>query len=155
MSKHKYSTRIAEEEDAIYLAPKLRQADIDEIKAASGMEPLEAMLDSIRHSGIAKVALVDEEVVCIFGVASPSLTSPYGSPWFLTSDVIVHHTKPFLRASKDYMRSIKKDYTHLFNFVDARNTHAIRWIKWLGFEILPTQAYGPYDMMFHPFEMKR
>ena len=155
MLKYKYSVRAATKEDAISLAPRLRQADVDEIKAASDRDPLEAMLISIRQSRAPKAGLVDGEVVFIFGVASSSLMSVHGSPWLLASDLLVDHAKPFLRGSKDYLNAMKKNFIYLSNFVDARNTDSIRWLQWLGFDILPTQAYGPYGLMFHPFEMKR
>jgi len=155
MSKHKYEMRDATKRDAVDLAPRLRQADLDEIKACSDRDPLEALLRSVHHSRDPKAGLVDGEVVCIFGVASESLVSVNGSPWLLASDGLVTSAKHFLKMSRGYMNALKKDYIYLTNFVDARNKHAIRWLQWLGFEILPTQAYGPYGLMFHPFEMKR
>ena len=40
MPKNKYEIREATEEDAVALAPKLRQADLDEIKASTDLSPL-------------------------------------------------------------------------------------------------------------------
>ena len=154
MPKHKYITRAATVADAEHLAPRLRQADIDEVEAATGSDPLEALLTSLRHSEEAFVWEVDGEVVCMFGVAGASLMSDRGSPWMLTSDVLVHHARVFLRGAREAIAYWKKDYSYLCNFVDARNTQAIRWLQWLGFDILPPRAFGPQDMMFHIFEMK-
>ncbi len=158
MAKHIYEIREATIEDAHELAPKVRQADLDEIEAASGMlgeAPLEALVKSLTASGSPKTGLIDGEVVCMFGVATNTLLSVRGCPWLLSSDLLIDHAKPFLRRSREYVNSLKEDYMYLCNFVDARNKHAIRWLEWLGFDILPTQAYGPYGIMFHPFEMKR
>ncbi len=155
MTKHIYEIRGATIEDAHELAPKVRQADLDEIEAASDSEPLEALVKSLTSSNSPKTGLIDGEVVCMFGVATNNLLSVRGCPWLLSSDMLINHAKPFLKRSREYVNSLKEDYMYLCNFVDARNKHAIRWLEWLGFDILPTQAYGPHGIMFHPFEMKR
>ena len=41
----------------------------------------------------------------------------------------------------------------MFNYVDARHTDAIRWLKWLGFTLHPATPYGPFDLPFHKFTM--
>lgn len=155
MVEHTYEIREATWRDAVELAPKLRQADLDEIKAASGRDALGALSYSLKNSRSPQAGLIDGEVVCMFGVAQQSFFSIAGAPWLLASDQLVKHAKPFLRRSREYIKSLKKDYLYLCNYVDARNTQAIKWLRWLGFDILPTQTYGVEDLMFHPFEMKR
>ena len=46
-----------------------------------------------------------------------------------------------------------KTYRVLTNYADARNTTAIRWLRWLGFNILPAIPFGLDGLPFHPFEL--
>ena len=42
-------------------------------------------------------------------------------------------------------------YRLLQNHVDARNTEAVRWLGWLGFEMDPALPFGPDQLPFHRF----
>jgi hypothetical protein len=44
-------------------------------------------------------------------------------------------------------------FPRLTNLVDVRNEKYIRWLKRIGFNILPPIAMGRDGLMFHPFEM--
>lgn len=148
-----YEIRNATEEDAVFLSSRLRSADIDEIKAIGEYTPLEALLTSFKNSAEPKAALIDDTVVAMFGVAAPSLVSEHGVPWLLSSENTIRRVKPFLKISRDYISGIKKKYTYLSNFVDTRNTDSIKWLRRLGFNILPAQKYGASGFMFHKFTM--
>jgi len=155
MPKHTYKVRDATEADAEELGPKLRQADIDELKASSDIDPLDLLKSSVTSSYAAKAGLVDGEVICLFGVVKLSLVSFTGIPWLLASSKLEKHARLFLRGSKLIVSEMRKNHSYLYNFVDVRNKHAIRWLKWLGFSILPAKPHGPRGFMFHKFEMKR
>lgn len=155
MGKHVYEVRDATLEDAKELAPRLRQADLDEVRAACDHGPEEALVHSIKNSRFPKAGLVDGELVCLFGVGSNTLLSTSGSPWLLGSDKIVKHARAFLKGSRIYLRDMKEEYGYLVNYVDARNTHSVRWLKWLGFEISKPVPFGPYGVLFHKFEIQR
>ena len=99
------------------------------------------------------MGLYKNRVVCMYGVAELSILSNIGIPWLLGTDEIEQHSKYFLRQNRYYMKEIKKKYSYLVNFVDARNTVAIRWLEWLGFKVHETQPFGPDDMPFHRFEL--
>ena len=63
---------------AYQLAPVMKQADREEVKAASGLEPLEVLLKSLELS---------EKVYAIL----------VGIPWALTSDKIALYPKQFCK----------------------------------------------------------
>jgi len=92
--------------------------------------------------------------VCIFGVAPASLLGSVGVPWMIGTQEIDSHAKAFLRRNKAYVERMSELYNYLVNFVDARNTRAIGWLKWLGFTILEAQPHGPDGLPFHRFEMR-
>lgn len=129
--------RPALEEDATKLAPHLRQADLDEIKASSGRSPEGALLFGIRYSKRAYTAVSHSgDIIAIFGVGSGA-TEGRGIVWLLGSDIINEVAYEFLRNSKAWIQRLYgDDYTQLWNVVDTRNTVHIRWLRWLGFKFI-------------------
>ncbi len=154
MTRTRYQVVPATEAHAEEMALVMRQADVDEVWAASHYEPLEALLASLRVSPDPWTGLADDRVVCMYGVGQLTLLSDWGSPWLLTSQELPDHARAFLRRNKLYLAEIRSKYRLLLNFVDARNTMSIRWLKWLGFDIAPTQSLGPENLPFHPFKME-
>jgi len=137
------------------LAETMSQADRDEVWATSHRSPLESLLFSSTMSGDTTTGLADGEVVCIFGVSPISIISGSGSPWLLGSDLIREHFRVFLRGNKEWMKIQQEKWDTLSNHVDARNTLAIRWLKWMGFDFDEAKPYGPDKMPFHRFSWEQ
>ena len=135
------------------LAINMCKRDCDECWAAGHRTPRQAITESLAATPDAKVGLYKGRIVCMYGIAEISILSNIGIPWLLGTDEIEDHSKYFLRQNRYYMNQIKKKYAFMFNFVDARNTVAIRWLKWLGFSVYGAKPFGPDDMPFHRFEM--
>lgn len=138
-----------------HMAPRVRQADRDEMYAASLSTPEEALERGLERSTKAWAALFDGEVACIFGVAPGTSLSGVGYPWMLGTDLVDKHQVTFLRGCAKYVDDMAADFDSLVNYVDARNTKAIRWLKWLGFRIEEAKPAGILRMPFHRFEMRR
>jgi hypothetical protein len=137
------------------LAPRMRAADVAEIEAAAGLSPNEALRMSLEASIAAWAGTVDGEVACVFGVAPLSLLGGEGSPWLLGSDLIEQHAFAFARRNRAVVRGWSAIFPVLRNYVDVRNAVSIRWLRWLGFALLPPVVYGVARLPFHPFEMRR
>ena len=90
----------------------------------------------------------------MFGIGRMTLLSQVGAPWLLGTEEIAKHGMHFLRASKRYIESQRKRYSLLLNYVDARHIIAIRWVRFLGFELLPAEPIGVDRMPFHQFRME-
>lgn len=148
-----YKVVMATQEHVKYLAEHMRQRDIDEVWASSRRTPEEAISLSMLGSRDTMSGLADGRVVCMFGVADHSFMGDSGAPWLLATDEVNKHAKAFLRLNKVYIDYIKGEYRILRNYVDARNVEAIRWLEWLGFNILPALPIGADGLLFHPFEM--
>lgn len=144
--------RQATVEDALDLAPRLRQADRDEVWASGRKTPERALLVSLGMSSHAWTGLVDGKVVCMWGCGPASMLDRVGVPWMLGSDDLLKHQKAFLRRNREYVDAMLLCYTRLVNWVDARNTVSIRWLRWLGFEIGDAAPHGALKMPFHRFE---
>ena len=149
--------RLAKEEDAKELAPRLRSADLQEIKAVTGEEPLKALERSLAWSDPGH-AITDEvdKVVALFGVIPDSEEENMGCVWLLGSDDLVKHSVSFLRQSRKWVEKLHQRYDCLWNYIDARNEIHIRWLKWCGFTFLRrVEEYGVEQRPFYEFERKK
>jgi len=138
------------------LALTMREADRAEVLAQSGLHPALALGMSLGSSVKAWTGLIDGRVACIWGVsASDELDEAVGVPWMLGSELLVTHQRLFLRNCLACVEDMQALFPVLENYVDERNAVAIRWLRWLGFDIFTTVPHGPYKMPFHPFRRVR
>jgi hypothetical protein len=140
---------------AAALAPRLRPADELECRAL-GMAPYEALRTSIARGLWAEAYLVDGEVAAIVGLGLSSFLGGHGVPWLLTSAIVECHRKTFLRCSRDTLARMMAEVPLLVNWVHAENVQAIRWLRWLGFDVAAEPvALPPHGAPFHRFQMER
>ena len=137
---------------AIVLSTTMAKADRREIWASSRATPFEALRCGME--GEAFSGLVDGRPVCMFGVVPASILGDTATVWMLGSNDLPKYAKPFLRRNRPWLRGVSSRYSVLFNFVDARNENAIKWLKWLGFTLAPAIPYGQDKLPFHPFELR-
>lgn len=145
------SIRPATELHARSLAVRMRAEDREELRAVC-RKPLAAVLRSIRLSEESYTALFDGRVAAIFGVrrVGPSslLVPQPAAVWMLTAAPVSEHRFEFLRASRELTNFLGERYPVLFNYIDARYTAAIRWARFLGFEVEEAAPYGPNGAPF-------
>ena len=137
------------------IASIVRQADIDEITEALGVPIERALYEAVQGSLKVKKIVVDGKVVAVFGDAVYSLLGSVGVPWLISTVHVEHHARAFLKVCKPEVQAMLTRHQHLLNYVDVRNTVAIRWLKWLGFSFGPAAPYGARRFLFHPFTMNR
>lgn len=137
------------------LAQGLRLADADELWAASGMQPLDALRFGLHVSTHAWVWMVDGAPACLFGVTAPSLISDCGLPWLMTTSAIERQPVEFLRGSRRVIAHMLTLYPRLEGYVDARYRVSIRWLRWLGVTLHDAEPLGPQRMPFHRFDLER
>ena len=145
-----YEVRDATVDDAVALAPRMRQADIDEC-VAMGFGAEDALITSVRASMMPMAGLVNGEVVCLFGVGSVGMFATSGAPWLLGSIALDRRRFTLIKMARqwiDYQLSI---YPLLENWVDARNNKSIKLVRWLGFEIDDPKPFGVDGEMFRRF----
>lgn len=145
--------REAEIRDAGRIAPYLRRQDHDEIEAF-GLSDYDAIRRSIEGSVHSWIAFIDGRPAAIWGICTQGLTSDTGSPWLVTTGLIEHNRKAFMRESQDWVKTQQKTWAILVGFVDARYTRAIRWLKWLEFGIGEPVPLGPHQVLFCRFEIR-
>lgn len=117
------------------LAYRLRAADIEEIKASSGLAPEEALSFSVLSSRKAWAVVHKGRTEAIFGVAPWPLMTDVGSPWLLASERFTSIGRYVARNTSPFVAELEREFPVLCNYVDARHTASIRWLLWAGFEI--------------------
>lgn len=126
----------------------MRQADRDEVLAASGRSPADALIFSLRKSSHAWTAMIDGVPEVMFGVGDLNVLAGVGAPWLLGTDAVERHYVAFLRCSVGFRDQLLRRYSTLRNFVDARNRASIRWLRWLGFTLS-----DPVTLRGHEFRL--
>lgn len=145
---------VATRDDVESLAPDLRPADVDEIRAASGLAPGSALRRSFSLSTHVWAAREDQSaVIALWGVGPLSLCAGMGCPWLLASTAFDRRARKIVSLSRPMLAVIRMAYPHLENHVDARNRRAVRWLGWLGFVIEPPAPWGVEGRPFHRFWM--
>lgn len=142
-------------EDIAEILPAVRQADIDEISEALGVPMEQALFDAITGSLNAKKIVIDGHIVAVFGDAVFSILGSVGVPWLISTVHVELHARAFLKVCKPEVQGMLTRHRHLMNYVDARNTAAIRWLRWLGFTFAPAAPYGARRFKFHQFTLNR
>ena len=133
------------------MAPRLRAADKAEISAMSGRFPVNALLAGLEGDVSLTAVSPEGDPLLMFGVA-PSRFPGAGYIWMLATDDILKHRMQFLRQSTQYIDSLHDFYPLLHNYVDARNSLHIRWLKWIGCTFIKTHTrMGVQGRPFHEF----
>lgn len=148
--------RRATEADAVSLAPRLRSADRDEIRATLGMTP-EVALPLFTGGEHVWVAVGPDGVVeGIFGI-DPVHNNPHlGIVWMVSSSAIMKYRRELIGLTPKWLKRLHRIRPLIGNHIDARNTTHIRWLKRMGFSFLRTHPeFGVEKRPFHEFARLR
>jgi hypothetical protein len=133
-----------EDGDWRHVAEHIRPADRAELTAL-GRLPEQALLDGVRLSQLCFTIWMGGNPAAVFGA------TPQGAIWLLGTPAIARHSAWFLRISPGCVNVLHSCSPVLWNWVDARNTVHIRWLRWLGFQFHDPVAAGVNGEMFIPF----
>jgi hypothetical protein len=136
------------------IAPRMREADKEEVFAATGRGPRSALLHSLNRSDFAYTVEFDGVPETMFGCGTTSILTKTGAPWLLGTDALEKHYRHFLRGSLYWVDQMRQMYSHLQNVVDDRNEVSKRWLKWIGFTLSEPLPLGYEQRPFRIFEMK-
>lgn len=135
------------------IAVDMRPADRDEVMAAVGMNPHQALLQGyLSSTECFTIYEIDGGLpVGMFGYTEvePKLSA---CVWMLGSNRLLKNRWTFLKRSREWVDYIHARYPMMYNVIDRRNTLHIRWIEWLGFKfvrIIPN--YGTQKLEFVEF----
>lgn len=140
--------------DAALLAANLRASDLAEIHAYGREDPLPGLQRSADNSVLCWSGFVDGELAAIIGVAPLSVLGGIGSPWMMGTPLLDQHSRVLVRRTPEYIARMLRAFPHLVNFVHAKNTTSVRWLRRLGFTLHEAAPYGERGEPFHRFEMR-
>ena len=142
-------------QDIEHITANLRAADACELQAVYGLEVdlLHCLTLSVAVSDDVYVAVnAAGEPVALTGVASVSLLGGLGCPWLLGTNALLRYPRDIVTHGRQLVRKWDSKYSHMFNYVDSRNTRSIAWLQRIGFVIPPAQPHGRQGLPFHRFE---
>jgi hypothetical protein len=140
--------------DTDILFANLRPADLAECEAYGDRDIRESIRGSAARSLLCWTAFVDGELAAIIGCAPISVMGGIGSPWMLGTPVLDRHSRILVRRTPGYIAQMLRAFPHLVNFVHAKNTTSVRWLRRLGFTLHEAVPFGARGDLFHPFEMR-
>jgi len=136
--------KITDVNDVKFLSKNLRKEDIDEIKANSNSNPYHALYTGYKYSHLPLTIMNDENIpVMILGVIPHGKN--LGMIWLLSSPEIKNISMPFLRNCRGVLDLFHKSYPVLYNYIDARNTVHVNWLRWLGFNFIKVHQQFGYE----------
>lgn len=139
------------------IAADAREADVRELWEGCRTSPKWAMRRGMASTREPLTGLVDGVPVAMFGCSPYSLLGGIGVPWMVGSNGLKswQAQKALLRQARVVVEAWREMFPALmFNAVDVRNTSAIRWLGWLGFEMGDIVPYGPDGIPFQVFLMR-
>jgi hypothetical protein len=140
-------------EDLAEISDSARRADVEEMLACTGCSVYFALSYGLQHS--LRSWVIEHDGIPLAAVGDTLASIGVGVPWMVTTNHIKINPRGFLRASKAVLSEAMRRHVTLTNYVDARNTDAIRWLAWLGFTIAPAVPYGASKLPFHEFTLIR
>lgn len=141
--------------DILDLAPRLREADVEEVHALAGVDPLAALAVGLFQSSSCMTGVGrDGSIVGVFGVVP--LPDGDASVWFLSSPEIVQNTREIIVEGRKWLDEQNALYPVLKNVCSKSNVVHLRLIRCLGFTFLePMEDVGPGGITVIPFERTR
>jgi hypothetical protein len=142
--------REASLEEVLSLAPRLRQADVDEIRAMTGLPPREALTLTFFASEKRYVIVIDGALLGTFGVARDA--NGNGVVWMVATPELRRHAREFLQKCRSWVSALNAEYPVLYNWTDARNAEHHRWLRWCGFTFINKfDQWGAEQRPFYHF----
>lgn len=86
------------------------------------------------------VGIIDDEIVCVWGVMRQSLMSSRGYLWLLTTEQADAHKFLLIRWSQRVIERLLTNYSCLIGECEISNHQARRWMRLLGATFSPPEG---------------
>jgi len=134
------------------VASAMRIRDVQEVFAATGQRPHDALFDALVDPTFAYAIADETGTFCLFGVSH--YFDQIGSPWLLATDRLMKHKRILLTHAPRYISEMQQHHPILLNYVDARHSDSIRWLRHMGFKLTGYEIHYGYERRpFFQFSM--
>lgn len=144
--------RKTEESDILPISENLRASDLEEIRIAAGLPPHDCLMYGYKESDECNTIVLDGVPSAMFGITRVEWG---GVPWLLSTSDFRCVRYSFLKRSKKWLDEAAPKYNLLKNVVHDENVVAIRWLKFLGFEITNEIPIEKDDKVYNFWEFER
>ena len=144
--------RAAKADDVYVLYPKIREVDVEEVKATIGLDINDGLMASYLTSDETFTMVADDsDLLGMFGI-SKTADPMISVVWMLCTERLQKYSKTFIKLSKQWVIEQNKKHSILMNYVDARNITSIKWLKHLGFVLINrVEEFGVGKKPFYEF----
>ncbi len=140
-------------EDCLAVARDISPADAAEIRAACGAAPETALRRCFSMSFRCWSVVYGGRRVFVFGLAREDWR--WVTPWAFSTPEVSRFSVAFLKGSRFVASRLFARYPYMRNWVDARYTKSVLWLRFMGFTLGAPKPYGVYGMDFIPFWHKK
>lgn len=123
---------------------ELREADVLEC-LAGGISPELAVKRSVQQSNNAFAVYADEKLLCLWGLRFEDRTKQEAWMWLLSTPAVEDYKVAFARASRRMLDILLSESPVIKVLVHTQHEVAVRWLKWLGFQI--AEHYNEHFML--------
>jgi hypothetical protein len=116
---------------------KLRAGDERELRASTGLAPVDALLLALDFPGEMTGTFLGSKLIMVNGCGEVNAST--GSPWCVGTEDMDRYFSKLYGFGLSEFRRYEKRYPILMNFVAEFQERHIRWLKSIGFEF-PDQS---------------
>ncbi len=100
----------------------------------------------IESSSEAWSGFIDDELACMWGVDHGTLIGNSARIWLAGTAAINEHPFAFVRHSQIRLAELRKRFHYIYGVVEVDNEQSMRWLRWLGFTLSPTEYVNGYAL---------
>ena len=122
-------------------------SSVDGVKLVG--EELEIFNRFVSASAFVYSGIVNDKVVCLWGLIPPTLLSDQAYLWLHTTPAAEEHQFILVRRGQIEMKKMLEEYPKIVGHCEVQATRSIRWLKWLG------AKFGEAEGSLVPFIINR
>lgn len=112
----------------------------------------ETMNRALRNSSHIWLGLDEDKIVALWGLIPPTILSDCAYLWLFTTKHLTKHEFKFIRHSQRAVQEMLEKYPLIVGNTLRENRQAIRWLKWLGAEFIPSDNPVLYFEIKHSWQ---
>jgi len=106
--------------------------------------PVGTLRDIVRRSSESYVGLLDGKLLCMWGITARTILQDTVYMWMVSTPLAEKHSLVFARRAIKVIKEVLEEYGEVEGNVVAWNDIAIKWVTWLGAELIETGEVGVF-----------